>query len=383
MSYTTWPSAFGLAEYPMHQINTLWNKGWNVNTHGDKELKNRIEQAAYWLNHAYQHEKKLLVRCTWNYLKLQAETQLPKVQVVGALIGAQIAYPILLAATPITMVMDIVAGVAESTLRLFQGRAAEIPSILHKKVIASPVQHLTFLTVNLLLVLIFNTGAIAKAQEARVPFKSMVKWMTVLPSILAAPFYGIGQETVAQNLPDWTHPDHFLIFIEGGAENMEGKKYTDPAEDAYQRYYSGAYTNYRYSTRVDPDERHQSRRNWGHQSPRMEQAPPVPNKSPLEMKEVEWQDFLKGLKVSDSTVVANKRDAYEQFKHLIGTKKSLLEVYGLKSNELTKDAIQKQFRKFAPILHTDKHLDREAEARELFQALAHGRASLEDYLDNK
>jgi hypothetical protein len=367
---SVWPSAFALAEYPLRQVNTWSNEGWGTVFKENKELTQRINLTAYWMKSTFaQREVKNCVRLTATYLKLQLEAQKPKALIIGSILGGVVAYPYALAAASLTMVMDIVAGVAESFFRLCQGRAAEVPSILQKKIVASPVQHMTFLAVNLLASLVINAEIILQGREAAIPYKTISKYLWILPALVAPQFYGIGQETVARNLPKWARPDGFLIFIEGGAKNREGQGYTDPEEE-FKTYYQNTYYHKTRRAGVDFEDPNEQKRRFRQQKAESHQKE-IRLPSPMERAEQEWKIYLATLQISPSNV--EPRDDFEKFKDLLAKGATLEQVYDLGLDE---KSLQRKFKSYSLTIHPDRNAHRKEDAEKLFKAVTNARALL-------
>lgn len=149
-------------------------------------------------------------------------------------------------ATPVSCLADIVAGIAESVLSVFQGDSNRVPSILRKKWIASPIQYFVFLICNLCLPIFFRLGINPKIffnPYSSVREKIITGLTTVaLTTIIIGPMcgffaYQISQRVVGQ-LPHWAHPEGFNIFINGGCLDPCGRRLTDHdyVEELYSAY---------------------------------------------------------------------------------------------------------------------------------------------------
>ena len=106
-NHLVWPSAFQWIEKPLYDLNEARNNGVKFS---NKEL---AKQYVYW--------------------------------------------PIVMCLTPVTCLADVAAGIAESAFSVYQGEGlSRMPSILHKKIIASPLQHAIFFGSNMLVPVMFG-----------------------------------------------------------------------------------------------------------------------------------------------------------------------------------------------------------------------------------
>lgn len=147
-----------------------------------------------------------------------------------ASIGRNILYPIVICLAPITLVADIVIGVVEIIFAYYMNASsAALYSIAHKKLIASPIQHLAFFVIN-------ATGCLVAATLVSAEYQ--IPFLLCLPfsGYLARYTYGPSQAIIGTKLPEWTHPDKFNIFLGGGARGVNGKNYFEGFDAAYENY---------------------------------------------------------------------------------------------------------------------------------------------------
>src|SRR4051812_46299623 len=176
---SVWPSAFQWVEQPLYSLNEERNKGLQ-----DSDFKwVMLRQYVYW--------------------------------------------PLVMCATPLSCIADVAAGVAEAALSAYRGDGGT-ESILHKKIIASPIQHLVFFSGNLLLPVLCGSLCIPAILKLNLPWlKGFIGVSTLIFGPMAGFLsYHLVQRAVGK-LPNWARPEGFNIFINGGCLNPKGQKMTE------------------------------------------------------------------------------------------------------------------------------------------------------------
>ncbi|MDP1609015.1 MAG: J domain-containing protein [Chlamydiales bacterium] len=141
---------------------------------------------------------------------------------VGGYVGGMIALPITLACTPVTIVADVVIGIAECSFCYYHGLSGnDIKKIAHRKFVISPLQQF-----------IFCSAAISAIVIANVIFSGgyLLTLSNPLAHSLSSIFwtfgYAAGQVSVGK-LPSNLNHQSFNIFINGGSGETEGGKWVD------------------------------------------------------------------------------------------------------------------------------------------------------------
>jgi hypothetical protein len=182
-----WPSAFQWLEQPFYSLNEERNKNYQ-----DKE-------------HAIKSGSRFF----------------------SPLMGQYIYWPLVMCATPLSLLADAVAGIVEASLYAYQGDSLRAKSILHKKLIASPIQHLVFFSGNLLL-----PAIIGSIYNRCLKLDISSKTIFGLATLAFGPMGGLMSYHLSQfavgKLPNFARPEGFNIFINGGCLDPNGKKMTDP-----------------------------------------------------------------------------------------------------------------------------------------------------------
>jgi hypothetical protein len=317
--YVTVPSAFQWVEYPMRQASDLWNQARHLETPSPSKL----------------------------------------VTYAGAVIASWIAYPIMLCGAPLTMVADMVTGLVETGLGYYKGyNRSELVSILRIKVISSPVQHLTFLSVQALFIVPVTGAALIPLLPNIInpTYSIWVRSVNVIgalsPLLLGGSifFYRAGQSGASQ-LPQWAQADEFSIFIDGGAEGELGWKCT---YHAYKRAYKPSSG----TPHILPQDVSQFIRfGWS-----------------------EFHDQAQATKPKNIGEVENPSTAYDKYRNGFLQKKSPQELFEL-GDKCTKQDVVSAFRRLAFSLHSNKNLQRVEEADFLFTSLCHARLVLEQAID--
>lgn len=142
---------------------------------------------------------------------------------VGGYVGGIIALPITLACTPVTIVADVVVGIAECFFCYHHGLSGnDIKKIAHKKFIASPLQQFIFCSAAISTIVAANSILLGGcflylANPYLAPFALSSFWTVG---------YAMGQVAVGK-LPSNLNHQSFNIFINGGSGETEGRKWVD------------------------------------------------------------------------------------------------------------------------------------------------------------
>jgi hypothetical protein len=180
-------------------------------------------------------------------------------------------------------------------------------------------------------------------------FKSSLKFSIGLSTVLLGPIcgllsYQLVQRAVAK-LPNWTHPEGFNIFINGGCLDPSGQKFTDPdyVEKLFKAY-----------------KKNRSKNHF--------------NNIPTTIEE-KWANYIK--------VFQNQIPAYdslaefETFSNAVKKGLSPQKCLGL-SDKPTLEEIKKVYLKWTLVLHPDRNPFRQDIATILFKALGEARALLDE-----
>lgn len=346
-NHLVWPSAFQWIEKPLYDLNEARNNGVKFS---NKEL---AKQYVYW--------------------------------------------PIVMCLTPVTCLADVAAGIAESAFSVYQGEGlSRMPSILHKKIIASPLQHAIFFGSNMLVPVMFglmmtlsNIKVVNYVNEYNQIVRTATKWdfagcykaCIVISTVLFGPPLGFLGYHLAQiavgKLSDWAHPEGFNIFINGGCVNHNGRKLTDSdyAEKDYQDYVKQRFKEAFEKRMQDPVQREKYNEH-ARQHGFSEYTPNAP-----QVSIASWADFIKPLQdqIPVNNKPADKLDEFEKFSKAIKEGKSSQQCLGL-PNKPTLEEIKIAYRKWALVLHPDRNRNRQALADTLTKALLEARMLLENQL---
>lgn len=243
-------------------------------------------------------------------------------------LGGIVALPITISLTLITLLADIVVGVAECVFCLYKGLAKEDLSIIaHRKFVISPCQHLTFCL-----------GVITGLGPAWLLFSvhTLNPWFSFKGSLLLWSMgYACGQAAVGL-LPKSLNHQTLNIFIGGGSGEGpdEQEKWLDSNINTHSQPKSTPFM--------------QSRRLHD---------------------QIQWNDFLNKEILSLSRVDdANLAIQYTNFKQRLIKRcnpKDLMEL----SNNFNQKDLQRKYYELALIIHPDKNLPRQREATALFNVL--------------
>ncbi len=298
--YQLQPSAFKIAEFPTH---LCWES---------------IKSA-----------EKLFQSDTNSIPELVKNRTIAVLYGVGGYLGGMIALPVTLCLTPITLLADIVVGVAEILFCIYHGANKEdLYVIAHRKFAISPCQHLTFCL-----------GAIAGLGISSFFVGSFTFGGALIFWSLG---YALGQKATSM-LPESLNDSSFNIFIGGGSG--EG----DDNESWFKNTKSASASD---RTKEQAD------------------TPP-------------WEEYIQKAIPSLSRVNdANLNGKYIDFKKSLLKKCSPQELLGL-ADGFSKEDLQANYRLLTLILHPDKNRSREKEATALFSVLREAYNILQEPLSER
>lgn len=348
-NHSVWPSAFQWIEKPLYDQNEERNNGaLNTDSNFYKML---AKQYVYW--------------------------------------------PLVMCATPVTCLADMVAGFAESAFSVYQGEGlSRVPSILHKKIIASPLQHLIFFGSNMVVPVMFgfaindpfkmiqyvNRNMEVVRSEWKFDF-SGYKASFLISTVLFGPIAGLFSYHMAQQavgrLSDWAHPEGFNIFINGGCVDPNGRKMTDSdfAEKAYKDY-----VRQRLSEAVDDLIRRDPESLERHNKYCREQGLPeyTHNSNVPKVSIDSWPIFIAPLQ-SQIPELDDSLGEFEKFSKAVKEGKSPQQCLGI-PNKPNVAEIKKAYLKLSLAVHPDRNKERVEIATILFKALNEARLLLENQL---
>ena len=274
-------------------------------------------------------------------------------------IGRSVVYPLILCLAPFTLVADIVIGVVEIIFAFYMNASKEVLySIARKKLIASPIQHITFIVIN-------ATGCLLGATLIWAEYRG-------LPFLLCLPFsgwlanftYGPSQTFIGKKLPEWTRPDGFNIFIDRGARGVNGEKYFESFDAAYESF------KQQRRSQENTHSKHSSSSSRG--TNKEAQAAAIWN----EKCDIVIQDFhLTEVTGADLT-------RYDQLKNRVIKKLPPIKLLELEDN-FTETNLKRAYKKGALILHPDKNYSRQEEAGALTQLFFEANCHLEEVLKDR
>lgn len=260
-----WESAFKIAEAPMSYLNKLQNTysercGCFIEFFETMPTAYAIhrDQLLGGLSPLNLYEIKRGLQGWGSDVKQTVIHLYEKKHLVLITLGTCVALPLSLMMVPVSMIADIFSGVIQASLRLCQkADKEEVLSILHKKVIASPVQQSIYLLSSLILLGLIGGGAAVQISQAGNSFiKAFVISSLFCSALLGNLVYCRSQEAVA-NLPRFFRPDGYNVFLDNGATDSFGVKVDFDPESRYQKWryqqQEEAKSHYRsYNTLSDP-----------------------------------------------------------------------------------------------------------------------------------
>lgn len=252
---------------------------------------------------------------------------------IGVLSGALV-FPISVACTPLTILADMITGVAEAIFMAYKGaERKDIQELLFKKIVVSPVQQ------------VVNT-------VSQIFFPCMIAFVglafpVALPFIVVALPLGwsvwkMFGEIGVSSLPDSLNNKRWNIFLDGGTRTRDGQTFfenqaekqarEEEAERKWQEFCNAAYQR-------------------GYQ---------------------EVEDQIKLMDTLSDSEIKTSNDKYEQFKTSIRNSTPIEKILNLPQN-FTQDDIKKAYKSWALCLHPDRHPPEKTaerkEATKLFQFL--------------
>lgn len=237
-----WDTTFKIAEAPMSCFNNLQNKYLrNASNPEFINLMASFRKDAVQLFKGLRHRNLRVIKDS--FLGLKDDTKrcfiytFKNLQCISICLGTALAFPISIALTPITIIADIFAGVIQASMRLSQGAdKKEILSILHKKVIASPVQQGTYLLISATGLGVFTGAAFFKLFWGWLsPVPTLTTTALVISALMGDQLYCSSQRYVAQ-LPRFFRPDGYNVFIGDGAVDRWGNKVDFDPETTYLKW---------------------------------------------------------------------------------------------------------------------------------------------------
>lgn len=273
---------------------------------------------------------------------------------VSGFLGGMVAYPLMLCSTPVTILADIIIGIAECAFCLYQEVSKEdLLIIAHRKFVVSPCQQLSFLLGS-------QFGGIS---FAIIIFPSFVSSQIAFTTIAATAFkasmcfnclfwlfaYSSGQSYSLERLPKALNDPSFNIFIESGfsgygIEQMLHQPGVDPIFE----------------------------NNPLMQTKNTYQDQPRPNPFPSQSENnvnLNWNNFIAN-EISELSSIndVNLSQKYIDFKKNMISKVKPEVLLGLSRN-FTPDDVRNKFLSLCLILHPDRNQPRIKEATAMFKVL--------------
>lgn len=266
---------------------------------------------------------------------------------------------LLTALTPLTITADIIIGIAEICFACYKGcERSTLESIARLKFVAYPIQQLTFFTVSLMLPAGITAWMAAQiSHETSTSLMMLTNWQWSLvvgcSFMVATLSYELGQRSI-KFLPNWARPDGLNIFIEGGASDYLGNKYTEYSEANYKKWKQNDVPNFE----TKPDKK-------------------------VYVDPLYWDNVCESCVAELLKVKINNQNAspaYQQFIKGIQDKKKPQELLGINVN-FKEDDLKAAFKKCALLFHPDRNKGREEEAAALTKCLYEARRILEKTLE--
>jgi hypothetical protein len=278
-----------------------------------------------------------------------------KKHLVAIVLATAIAFPTTVALAPISIIADIFAGTIQASLRLCQGADKdEILLILHKKVIASPVQQGIYLLTSVIALGILAGGMIIRMHQEGIRFiPAFAVSALVVSAIMGNVVYWNSQFVVA-SLPRFFIPDGYNVFIKGGAKDEFGIKVDFDPERKYLKW----------------------RHEWRHEFEETDKAY-FDNIFANAIKETENE--LNKLSI-------NFPQNFKTFRAWFSSDKKTYKLFGFSSaDKVDENGLNKQFRALALQCHPDKFPDKEKkkEAEIWFKLLMAARFDVEENILKK
>ena len=341
--YPVLPSVFQLAEVPLYLSNMISNFATNRLRNSDQHVALRwasLNRQATLLNRvtnytaiACLYAEQFLLR---SILPEQGLIDAHKRKQGATDIRCILQMPfgaVTMILTPFSLVADPIIGIVEALFAIHQGYSDHTwKLILHKKCIASPMQQLALLVIQVAIPVIISPFFINGSIKNNL---TELLWIVGIGSFALSGFtYEVAQTIIGRGFPDWAKPEGFLIFINGGAEDADGHKFTEECESAYQDY--------------------------------KEQQ----GKSPQQSK---WKEYVDSIK--DSLSTEKGTDEFEGFKN--NFKSGLTEKELLGITQLTEETLKTAYKKWSRVLHPDRRQGPGKDPEILFKVLGEARLRLE------
>ncbi|PWU14691.1 MAG: hypothetical protein C5B45_04070 [Chlamydiae bacterium] len=229
-----------------------------------------------------------------------------------AMVISYLAWPIIMCAAPFTALIDVSVGIGEAFYAKYKNATSDqIILIIQKKIIASPLQHLVFITTNLALFFsLYHNTAVLLAPAA------------------ALPGYFLSQEII-RLLPTWARPAEFNIFINGGQGHAEPLNWWDRVEDEFNRW--------------SREQESQFKRTNSRQKPQAN---------------IFNEKLCKKLREKDAIVSSYHNREFKDFFKRSLNKENTQKLLQLEDNFSEKE-LKAAYRKWALILHPDKHMEKD------------------------
>lgn len=250
-----WGSTFKIVEAPMRYFNNLQNTYGNQShvfsggclteffrTSPTNFTTHTIDVLAGLIFADFQEIKRGVIGWKFDITDSFVHTY-KKRHLVAISLGTTVVFPLTPLFTPASIIADIFAGIIQSGLRGCQGASrAEIRSILHKKIIASPVQQATYASISAAALPAISISALIFLSQ-RLNFDIPPKWyrklfpvtMVFFSAFMGNSLYCASQEVVSR-LPKFFKPEGYNVFIDNGATNFLGHKPEFDPEKGYQEW---------------------------------------------------------------------------------------------------------------------------------------------------